>query len=375
MVLTAPRRWRWVAAIAVGVGALSLTTLPAEAAPSTKNYTAGVALPGGGLGSATSSLLVTNPSAIPDAVLWLTNEKDSNQNFGSVKISLSNSALVLNSVSVPNSGTDWTVTQVTGGWLLTSAVGVSVAPAASLEVDLSVSGVGTASVVTSVKQSNDFNGGNNSFTLHGGDPQLTLVQSCDSTTTTTSTGYSCTPTATSSASKISASGSLSSTSQFGYIFNFSDPKAPQLLASCTDEAFGASASPEPLVVQTFSSGAGVAKTITLTFPRKLVNLAPNNGTPFLDVCAGADAAFPAYGGTGGTGWTGGTGYYPFQGLLYDCTDQAYVDALNATTFLSDGTRVPTYPLHMCVADRYKIAGGAETVVINVESSTLDPSYW
>ncbi|MGN6242402.1 MAG: hypothetical protein ACTHQ3_01855 [Motilibacteraceae bacterium] len=340
MVLTAPRRWRLLAAVVAGVGALSLTALPAQAAPSTKYYSASVGDPVLASGSTTT--------------LSLTNAPVSQQSFGSAQLTFSSDAVSI--ASVPSG---WNLANTPAGsstYLLTSSsVADSIAPGGSLQVTLAVSGSGSTSITTAVKQSNDFKGGNNSFINTGADPVLTVVPSGASIC---SPGTSCTTQQATTDSGITASATFSAQSTFGYQFGFATQSL--LNPACTAAAFGSTATVEPLVVQTY--GPAVGKTITITFPKALVNLEPNNGTPGLDVCAGADAGFPAL-----QTFPAATGEYPFQGLLYDCDDPAYVKAV--------GKDKAGDLLHMCIVSRAKGAGATETVVINVDPSANDPMYW
>ncbi len=121
----------------------------------------------------------------------------------------------------------------------------------------------------------------------------------------------------------------------------------------------ATAPADPLVVASYQSGSlasGVSGTITLTFPKAIVNSVPNNGTPLMPVCVGATQQFPT------VQPTLGTKAYPYQGLLYGCTDSAYLASLTPGE------------LGICVASYAKIHGGAEQIVID-STSLGDPMYW
>jgi hypothetical protein len=124
--------------------------------------------------------------------------------------------------------------------------------------------------------------------------------------------------------------------------------------TCANEVSTVTA--DPFV--TYASGAttgAVHKTISMTFSKAVVNSIPDNGTPHMPVCAGATAPFA------GSMLTSST-TYPYQGLLYDCTDPTYLSSTDA--------------LQMCVQSRAKLAGGAETVVVASNSPTdIDPMYW
>ena len=127
---------------------------------------------------------------------------------------------------------------------------------------------------------------------------------------------------------------------------------------------------DPLVVTSYQNGSGslalgVSGTVTLTFPKAIVNSVPNNGTPLMPVCVGATQQFPTP--TVPPTSNSGTPYlypgpYPYQGLLYGCTDSAYLNSLKSGE------------LGICVASYAKIHGGAEQIVIDT-SSLGDPMYF
>lgn len=113
---------------------------------------------------------------------------------------------------------------------------------------------------------------------------------------------------------------------------------------------------DPLYVEAQATAGGVSGELTFVFPKTVVNSLANNGTPLMPVCAGATKAFLAkvpY---------PGSAAYPFQGLLYDCTDPMYVSQSGSD------------PLQMCVKSRAKIGGGAEQIVVDT-SNLSDPSFW
>ncbi len=91
--------------------------------------------------------------------------------------------------------------------------------------------------------------------------------------------------------------------------------------------------------------------ITFVFPKSVVNEVPNNGTPLMPICAGANAQFP--GSTNVS--TTYPGEAPWQGLLENC------DNLTSST-----------PLVMCVVSRSKQAANEQVVVYT--SSLTDPMY-
>lgn len=347
----APRRGRLLIALVAAVAAVALAATPAQADPSTKTYSASVSLSSSD-SARTSQLVVTSVPGRVSAVLWLRNDPASNQTFGSAKIEFTGD-VAASSLGLPSG---WSAAAGASGssWVLTSSSpDVNIAPGRELEVDLTLTGSGNTSVTTSVKQSNDFKGNNNSFTNSGADPELAVIPSGYTICTGT-----CSPSASDPTTAVKASGTLSSSGQFGYQFSF-EGDGGALNPACTAAAFGSYPDVRPLVVAAYGF-SGVTKTISITFPRELVNYEPNNGTPWLDVCAGSDTPFPTY-----ASFTG-TAAYPYQGLLYNCDDPAYVKAV--------GKDSKNLQLHMCVADRSKNAGN-ETVVINVDSSTADPSYW
>jgi hypothetical protein len=281
--------------------------------------------------------------------LSLVNAAASNQSFGSARVVVEGVRPADVSVAAPG----WTLTPLaTGGWQLTSAgPAAAVPPGGSLALTLVMpaDGNGFSTIRTTVKQSNDFNGRNNEFTNQAADP---VVETVPPTGGTYCAG-TCSPVIAAGASGTTATVAMTSAQPFRYTTAFGGPPAP---LSCQDVPFGPGVAPDPLLVDAVGS-APIGKTITMTFPRQLVNLLPDNGTPNLAMCAGADAAFPRIA-------TSGVGTYPYEGLMLDCTDPAYLAAI------AD----PAFPLHMCVADRYKRAG-ALTVVITIEPSVKDPRFW
>lgn len=105
---------------------------------------------------------------------------------------------------------------------------------------------------------------------------------------------------------------------------------------------------DPIVVQTT---AGAWGTVSMTFPKAVVNSLANNGTPLMQVCAGVLQPFS---------WTNTQPLqdeaYPYQGLVPDCpADYATVTP------------------EICVESRSKNAAN-ETIVIYV-SDLSDPSFW
>lgn len=328
------RRLLLVGAVVAG---LLAAALPASAAPSTKHYTATVSaasVPAGG-----------------SVTLSLVNAASSNQSFGSARVVVEGVRPA--QVSVATAG--WTLTPLAAGsWQLTSAgPAVAVPPGGSLPLTLVMpaDGDGPSTIRTTVKQSNDFNGRNNQFTNLGADPVVQTVPPADGTYC----AGSCSPTIEPSVTGTTATVTMTSAAPFRYTTGFGTG-AP---LSCQDVPFGPGVLADPLLVDAVGT-APIGKTITMTFPRELVNRVPDNGTPKLAICAGADAAFPGSSPRPGTV----QGTYPYEGLMLDCTDPAYLAA----------TADPAFPLHMCVASRSKKAGN-ETVVITIAPSLIDPRFW
>lgn len=114
----------------------------------------------------------------------------------------------------------------------------------------------------------------------------------------------------------------------------------------------ASVAADPLVVST--SGTSTNGTVTLTFPKSVVNSLANNGTPQMPVCVGAKVPFS------GTNLVSPGTSNLHEGLLYDCDDPLYGSA--------------GLPRLFCVQSRVKIGGGAETIVIQVNDFG-DPDFW
>ncbi len=338
-----PGAWSLAAALAL-LALLLGAALPASAAPSTKKYSATVSV--GGAAPAASATVIAGGTA----TLLLTNDPGSNQTFASAEVTFT--GVLPTAVSV--TGTDgWTVTQpagTTGTWRLTSsATAYAVTPGSSLAIAvvMPTAEVGPTAIATTVKQSNDFNGRNNSFANTGADPALLTVAAgtlCEGV---------CSPTFESSSTGVTAELTMTSAAPFTYVAGFGSGKE----LSCEDLVFGPGVDADPFTVQT-SSSAGVAKTITLTFPLELMNAIPDNGTSRLPVCAGGDYAFPGSS-------SEGTLAYPAEGLLLDCADRTYQRLARDSA---------TYPLAMCVASRSRDAGDV-IVVISIASTRFDPSFW
>jgi hypothetical protein len=184
----------------------------------------------------------------------------------------------------------------------------------------------------------------------------------------TSTSFAVTPTCFVSCTK----NPTSLTTGTGANVTGSNPGAFQLFASfgngvtlSCDSAVTRPGTPvDPLVAVAQAAAGAVSGTLTLTFPKSVVNSLSNNGTPLMPVCAGASDSFPAKGDPStGLPWPGSTAY-PFQGLLFDCTDSTYLALVASNTF----------PVQICVQSRAKIGGGAERIVV-FASDLSDPSFW
>ena len=120
-------------------------------------------------------------------------------------------------------------------------------------------------------------------------------------------------------------------------------------------------SPDPFVET--ASNDGVSGTITLTFPKVIMNSVPDNGAPHMPVCAGAGLESPFPGSTVVDPSVLGQSLFPIQGLLLDCSDPVYQADILATN--ADGSL--KYPLEMCVSSRARTPGGGEMVVITTNS--------
>lgn len=96
--------------------------------------------------------------------------------------------------------------------------------------------------------------------------------------------------------------------------------------------------------------------ITFVFPKSVVNEVPNNGTPLMPICAGANAQFP--GSTNVS--TQYPGEAPWQGLLEDCGNLTSLTPPSSTQIV------------MCVVSRSKQAANEQVVVY--ASSLTDPMY-
>ena len=102
-----------------------------------------------------------------------------------------------------------------------------------------------------------------------------------------------------------------------------------------------------LVIEATVGASGV---ITMTFPKSVVNNLANNGTPLMQVCAGASAQFP------GSTDQGSTVVPEWQGLVQNCP-----------------TNYQSVPNELCVLSRSKNAANETIQIFSADLS--DPSYW
>ncbi len=344
------RAWarKLAVAIALVLGLLA-AALPASAAPTTKNYSASLS------DGTTSGPSVTVPSGGQVGVV-LKNLDTSQQAFGSAQLDFTDGP----SPSAVTAPTGWTVRMAT----LTNGVRYQVVsltsanpvpPNGSLTVAVTMPAdlAGTTRVTTRVKQSNDFNGTNNDFTLTpANSPPLQIVTQSAGTPCPSS----CTPTFTSTVNGVRADLTVTGQQAFTYTAGFTTTRL-----SCDTIPFGPTVTPEPFRVDTFSTDP-VSKTLVLTFPKALANLVPNNGTPLHPVCAGGDFPFP------GSDNVGTEAAPKHEGLLLNCSDPAYATAIANLA----ATGNPYLP--MCVSSRARNAGNL-IVTIKVESTTFDPRFW
>ena len=127
--------------------------------------------------------------------------------------------------------------------------------------------------------------------------------------------------------------------------------------TCDNQVTTSAVKADPFESKAFGTASGY---ITITFPKSVVNNLANNGTPLMQVCAGASAPFPALSPPGllDTGVVGSPTRY--QGLLADCTSNPPPPA-------------PAGEVQICVVSRSK---NAANEIIQIFSSDLsDPHYW
>jgi hypothetical protein len=198
------------------------------------------------------------------------------------------------------------------------------------------------------------------YALSAGSPAAASAATSTSFAVTPTCFVSCTQNPTSLTTGTTANVTGSNTGAFQLFASFG-----QGVALSCDSAVTKPGTPvDPLVAVAQAAAGAVSGTLTLTFPKSVVNSLSNNGTPLMPVCAGASAAFPAKGDPStGLPWPGSTAY-PFQGLLFDCTDSTYLGLVASNAF----------PVQICVQSRAKIGGGAERIVV-FASDLSDPSFW
>lgn len=328
------RRAGWVAAagLVASLVASGAQPLPASAASTSDTYTATLAASTASVGQA-DSVTLTNTSTGP-------------QSFGSAQLNFGKTIAVTPGSATTSTGDTWTESVVSSSPYVIQVSSPSnsseVAPGESVTVDFTPTAAGSVTIGTTVKQSNDFNGPNNQFTLSGSAPQLTVVD-C-----TSSSG--CTLTSSSTGVTANVQLTTSSTSYSAYFSGAS--------MNCDSQVTG-SGTADQLYVDVTGT---VTKTVTMTFPKSVVNELPNNGAPLMPVCFGSDYSFP--------GWSPQYSVYnqgsvtEYEGLLLDCTD---------STYLAEKTSDQIAP---CVQSRSKLAGGAEQIVIFTPTNDLDYSgYW
>ena len=168
-------KYRFIKALLLPVAAALVAAAwapVASAAPSTKYYEASLN------GQPTEDVPVLTPSPV---TVKLTNDLSSNQTFGSAQLTfpnLTSAELTAPATTVPSGWTAQFVQTTAPAVLeLTSAgPGDAITPGHSLLITVQVHEpyIGSLVVTTQVKQSNDFLGNNNDFTLLGGDPSLVV---------------------------------------------------------------------------------------------------------------------------------------------------------------------------------------------------------
>ena len=197
------------------------------------------------------------------------------------------------------------------------------------------------------------------YTLSASSPAASSAVTSTSFDVTQTCDLTCTDTATSGTT--GTTGTVTGTGDG--IFQLFTAFGEGIDLSCDSAITKAGAPVDPLSVTATSTGA-VSGTITMVFPKSVVNSLTNNGTPQMPVCAGAAKPFPAQGDpTTGLPFPGSTAF-PYQGLLYNCTDPTYLADVASGAF----------PDQLCVQSRSKIGGGAEQIVIFANDIT-DPSFW
>lgn len=326
---------------------MSLRTawLAGVAAVATLASVAGLALPASAGSDKYYSVTATSAANGTSFTITLTNDS-AIQSFGSAELQfgkLPSSDLTVTSISTDSpkvSSADWSSSfaSTSPGVILLASASSSdaIAPGSYLAVTVSVqaSTSQTVTVYSTVKQSNDFNGPNNEFQLLGGNPTITVSPNCGGSSS------GCTL----SDSVVSASLSLSGTG-YTYTASLGGDSLP-----CDTDVTGAGSGITPTELYVDVTGT-VSKTITLTFPKSVVNAVPSNGTNQMPVCAGSDHDFSRTGISGTRTVDGTTQYY---GDLLACDDPTFNSSL----------------LPVCIQDEAKKAAN-EIVTITVASSDGD----
>ncbi len=150
----------------------------ASAAPSTKYYEASLN------GQPTEDVAVLTPSSV---TVTLANDPSSNQTFGSAQLTFPNlTSAELTATAVPSGWAPQTVQTSAAAVLQLTSAGpdYAIAPGKSLDITVQVDEpyVGSLVLTTQVKQSNDFLGQNNDFTLLDGDPSIVVYPYLDFST-------------------------------------------------------------------------------------------------------------------------------------------------------------------------------------------------
>lgn len=332
---TGRRRAKLAVVLAAGVALVgTLIGYPqpsASAAPQTKYYDVSLVPPPAG--------------SYATAAVQIENDPSSTQSFGSAEINFG-SALA----NPPSVSSGWYTpsqpdpSRYPGLWLFTSPASDSIPPGSSLLVTFTLSSSATSSfgIATEVKQSNDFNGSGNNFVNLTGDP---IVTPCAGSTT-------CSLSGTSATTGTEASASLTYSSPYVAYGSFG------LTGQLTCDNQVTTTPGDPFLVESF--GTPAYGTVSMTFPKSVVNNLANNGTPLMQVCA--RASYPFTTASGGQASQVGTSQY-YDGLLPDCPSS--VTATTVGTTLS--------PPVLCVLSRAKKAAN-ETIEIYV-SDFSDPSFW
>ena len=157
----------------------SLVALPAIAAPSTKKiYTASFDNTGAPAGT----------QVVRNLTLTNSNSSSATQSFASARVKIPTGFTGVSATLTPPAGKTWqtpVVNLTTGKIELQSGAGSTSANAISPGQSIVVTITATAPCsgtsfewTTQVKQSNDFSGNNNDFTISGAQPKLTLSGSC-----------------------------------------------------------------------------------------------------------------------------------------------------------------------------------------------------